>query len=214
MARANGIIMTLNVKRGDKVEGGETIATLSDEGRSAMVFQAKAVLDQRQAEYEANKALIDKGNTPKNQLPALEAAVASAKATLATAEAEADKSMIRSPIGGIIDTLPIQLGQAIQPGEEIATVLDPDPMLAVGSISERERNALKLGQHVDVRFIEGTHRTGEISYIGVSAAKATRTYPVEVPDVQSRRGDRRRRHLRDGGDDRSDRGCRLCRAPL
>ncbi|MCB1489698.1 MAG: efflux RND transporter periplasmic adaptor subunit, partial [Bauldia sp.] len=130
-------------------------------------------------EYDANKALIDKGNAPKNQLPALEAAVASAKAVLATAEAEADKSMIRSPIDGIIDTLPVQLGQAIQPGQEIATVLDPDPMLAVGSVSERGRSAVKLGQAVEVRFIDGSRREGKISYIGVSASKTTRTYPVE-----------------------------------
>ncbi len=180
VARANGLIVELKVDRGDAVKAGDTIAVLSDEGRQAMVLQAQALLDQRIAEYDANKALIDKGNAPKNQLPALEAAVAAAKAALASAQAEADKSIIRSPISGVVDDVPVQLGQAIQPGQQIASVLDPDPMLAVGSVSERDRNTLKLDQNADVRFIDGSHKTGTVSYIGLSADKATRTYPVQV----------------------------------
>ena len=77
VARASGIITELDVERGDLVSAGQVIAMLSDEGRQAAVLQAQALLDQRIAEYEANKSLIDKGQAPKNQLPALEAAVAS-----------------------------------------------------------------------------------------------------------------------------------------
>ncbi|HET7714422.1 MAG TPA: biotin/lipoyl-binding protein, partial [Bauldia sp.] len=76
VARAGGVITALMVESGDQVTAGETIATLSDEGRQSAVLQAQALLDQRIAEYEANKALIEKGQVPSNQLPALEAAVA------------------------------------------------------------------------------------------------------------------------------------------
>jgi multidrug efflux system membrane fusion protein len=180
VARANGIIIALDIDRGDQVSAGQTIATLSDEGRQSAVLQAQALLDQRIAEYDANKALIDKGQAPKNQLIALEAAVAAARAALAAAEAEADRSIIRSPIAGLIETVPVQIGQAIQPGAEIATVVDPDPMLAVGAVSERERGNVRVGQPVTVRFIDGATRSGEVSYVGVSADKATRTYPVQA----------------------------------
>jgi membrane fusion protein, multidrug efflux system len=180
VARANGIIIDLKVDRGDHVDAGETIALLSDEGRESMVAQAQALLDQRVAEYEANKALIDKGQAPKNQLPALEAAVAAARAALASAQAEADRSIIRSPIAGLIETVPVQIGQAIQPGAEIATVVDPDPMLAVGAVSERERGNVRVGQPATMRFIDGVTKTGTVTYVGVSADKATRTYPVQT----------------------------------
>jgi len=180
VARANGIITELTVDRGDLVSAGETIATLSDEGRQSAVLQAQALLDQRIAEYDAIKALIDKGQAPKNQLVALEAAVAAARAAVSTAEAEADRAIIRSPIAGLIETVPVQLGQAIQPGAEIATIVDPDPMLAVGAVSERERGSIRVEQPVSVRFIDGTVKTGAVSYVGVSADKATRTYPVQA----------------------------------
>lgn len=180
VARAAGVITALDVDRGDQVEAGQVLATLSDEGRSSAVLQAQALLDQRVAEYDANKALIDKGQAPKNQLPALEAAVAAARAALAAAQAEADKSSIRSPTAGIVQAVPVQVGQAIQPGAEIASVVDPDPMLAVGSVSERERGNVRVGQTATMRFIDGTTRTGSIDYVGVSADQATRTYPVQA----------------------------------
>ena len=180
VARANGIIIELNVERGDLVSAGQTIATISDEGRQSAVLQAQALLDQRVAEYEANKALIDKGQAPKNQLVALEAAVAAARAALAAAQAEADRSIIRAPIAGLIETVPVQIGQAIQPGAEIATIVDPDPMLAVGAVSERERGNVRVNQTVAIRFIDGSTKTGIVSYVGVSADKATRTYPVQA----------------------------------
>ena len=180
VARAAGILTTLEVDRGDRVSAGETVATLSDEGRTAAVLQAQALLDQRVAEYEANKALIDKGQAPKNQLPALEAAVAAARAALAAAEAEADRSIIRAPIAGIVQEVPVQVGQAIQPATEVASVIDPDPMLAVGAISERERGNVRVGQTAAIRFIDGATTSGEINYVGVSADKATRTYPVQA----------------------------------
>lgn len=180
VARGVGVIVELNVKRGSTVRADDVIATLSDEGRVAAVKQAEALLAQRKAEYDANKALIDRGSAPKNDLPALEAAVASAEATLATAEAMADRSIVRSPIDGVVDEVPVQVGQAVQASTLIAEIIDPDPMLAVGAVSERERGYIKDGQSAEIRFIDGQTVEGTISFVGLSADEATRTYPVEA----------------------------------
>jgi multidrug efflux system membrane fusion protein len=180
VARGGGVIIELKVKRGSTVAANETIATISDEGREAAVRQAQALLDQRLAEYEAIKRLIDQGNAPRNQLPALEAAVAAARGAVATAQAESDRASVNSPIDGIVDSVPLQVGQAVQAGSEIATIVDPDPMLAVGAVSESRRGSIKVGQRATVRFIDGSMVEGSVSFVGLSADKATRTYPVEA----------------------------------
>jgi multidrug efflux system membrane fusion protein len=180
VARGAGVIIDLRVSRGTQIRAGDVIALLSDEGRSAALGQAQALLDQRLAEYEANKALIDTGDAPRNTLAALEAAVAAARAALAAAQAEADRSLVKAPINGIVDSVPFQVGQAVQAGSEIAVVVDPDPMLAVGQVSEARRNSLEKGQPVDVRFIDGSTVAGTVEFVGLSADKATRTYPVEA----------------------------------
>lgn len=180
VARGAGVITELNVSRGSRVRAGDTLARLSDEGRTANVAQAQALLDQRLAEYEANKTLIERGDAPRNTLPALEAAVAAARAALAAAEAEADRSVVKAPIDGIVDSTGFQVGQAVQAGNEIAVIVDPDPMLAVGRVSEARRTSLSEGQEATIRFIDGTTVLGTVNFVGLSADTATRTYPVEA----------------------------------
>lgn len=180
VARGGGVIIDLKVRTGNTVKSGDVIAELSDEGRDSAVKQAEALLQQRTAEYAAIKRLIDRGDSPKNQEPALEAAVASARAGLASAQAEAEKSFVRAPIDGVVDTVSVQVGQAVQPGAEIAEVIAPDPMLAIGAVSERQRGHLAVGQPALVRFIDDTSVAGTVSFVGLSADKATRTYPVEA----------------------------------
>jgi multidrug efflux system membrane fusion protein len=179
-ARSDGIIVDLKVRQGDAVGAGQPIAAISDEGREAAVKEAEALVAQRKAEYTANKRLIDKGTAARNTLPALEAAVATAEAALAIAKAAQERSVINSPIDGIVDSVPLQLGQAVQTGDQIAEIVDPDPMLAVGAVSENRRNSIRDGQNATIRFIDGSHVDGTISFVSLKAETATRTYRVEA----------------------------------
>jgi multidrug efflux system membrane fusion protein len=180
VARGAGIIVDLKVRRGSVVKAGDTIAEISDEGRQSAVKQAQAMLDQRQAEFNAQKPLIDRGDLPKNTLPALQAAVAAAQAGLAAAQAEVERATVKSPVDGVVDTVPVEIGQAVQAGAEIAEVVGPNPMLAVGAVSERQRSALQVGQAATMRFIDNNTVIGTVSFVSLSADKATRTYRVEA----------------------------------
>jgi membrane fusion protein, multidrug efflux system len=180
VARGAGVIVDLKVKLGATVKAGDVIAIISDEGRQAAVRQAQALVDQRQAEYDANKRLIDQGSIPRNQLTALEAAVAASKAALASAQAEAARANVVAPIEGVINDLPMQVGQAVQVGSALATIVDPDPMLGVGAVSENRRAKIQVGQAASIRFINGSTASGTVSFVGLSADKATRTYPVQA----------------------------------
>src|SRR5438105_4918169 len=110
--------------------------------------------------------------TPKAEEPAT--------ATPAAAQAEADKAFIKSAVDGMVNSVPVETGQAVQPGAQIAEVVGPDPMLAVGAVSERQRGHLVIGQNASMRFIDGAVRNGTISFVSLSADKATRTYTVEA----------------------------------
>ena len=180
VARAAGVVVDLKVSRGTIVHAGDVVASLSDEGRQAALKQANALLDQRRAEYDANKRLIDRGNEPRNNLPGLEAGVATAQAAVAAAMADLDRAQVRSPVDGMVDSVPVQLGQALLPGGEVAEIIGPDPMLAVGYIGERQRGLLKLGEKATMRFIDGSTVDGTINFVALGGDKATRTYRVEA----------------------------------
>jgi multidrug efflux system membrane fusion protein len=180
VARGGGVVSTLKVAKGDKVRKDDVVATISDEGRASAVAQAKAGLDQRQAELQANQRLIERGVVARNTLQSLEAAVAAAQAALAAAEAEAQKITVLAPVDGLINEVPVEVGLAVQQGQQVAEIIGPDPMLAVGSVTEKQRSHVRVGDQATVRLVDGTTATGSVNFVSLTADKATRTYRIEV----------------------------------
>ncbi|MFO1183242.1 MAG: efflux RND transporter periplasmic adaptor subunit [Bauldia sp.] len=180
VARGAGLVLELKVARGTNVKAGDIVALLSDEGREAAVKQAQALVDQRQTDLDAQRDLIERGTLPRNQMNGLQTQLASAQAALATAKAELLKVQVRAPIDGRVENVPVEVGQAVQVGALVAEVVSPDPMLAVGQVSEKDRGALAVGQKAEVTFIDGTKATGALSFVGLTAEKTTRTYRVEA----------------------------------
>jgi multidrug efflux system membrane fusion protein len=180
IARTNGIIEQLNVRRGSVVKEGDVIARLSDEARVAQVAQARALVAQRKSELDAKRRLIETGALPKLDLVNLEAQYKAAEATLAAADAEADRGAVRAPWSGVVTDVPVEPGQAVTATKEIAQIVALDPMLVVVEVSERKLPGVKVGAEVSVRLITGGEARGRIRFVSKSASQTTRTYRVEV----------------------------------
>src|SRR5947208_3174565 len=111
--RVDGVVSELKVRRGSVVKEGDVIAVLSDEARESRVLQAKAMLIQRKTELAARMKLVEQGTMPKLEAVNLETQARAAEAGLAAAEAEKDRSVIRAPWAGIVNDVPVEVGQAV-----------------------------------------------------------------------------------------------------
>jgi multidrug efflux system membrane fusion protein len=181
-ARGDGIISELKVRRGQQVKQGDVIAVLSDEAREARVLQAKAMLMQRKTELSARMKLVEQGSLPKLEAVNLETQFKAAEAALAAAEAERDRSVIRAPWSGVVNDVPVEIGQAAFSfqGREIAQIVSLDPVLAVVEVAERNLHGLHVGDPAELRLVTGHKAQGKIRFISKSASQGTRTYRVEV----------------------------------
>jgi len=181
-ARAGGVITQLRVRRGSHVEKDEVIAVLSDEAREAQVAQAEALVTQRRTELDAKRRLIENGTMPKLDLVKLESDLKIAEATLAAAEAERERGVVRAPWAGLVTDVPVEVGQAAfsMAGREIAQIVALDPILAVVEVAERKLAGIKIGETADIRLVTGQTATGKIRFVSKSASPSTRTYRVEV----------------------------------
>jgi multidrug efflux system membrane fusion protein len=180
-ARTNGVLTELRVRRGSRVKQGEVMAVLSDDAREAQVAQARALLEQRKAELEAKRRLIQMNAYPRLELSNLEAQFKAAEAGLAAAEAERDRGLIVAPFDGVVTEVSEVGTSAFSfTGKEIAMVMAMDPMLAVVEVSERRVSSIRLGSVAEVRLVSGETRQGRVRYVSLSAVQATRTYRVEV----------------------------------
>ncbi len=178
--RSSGIVVELNVRRGSAVETGDVIAVLSDEAREAQVAQARARFAQREAEFEARMRLIESGNLPALNRAQIEADLKEAQASLAQAEAELQRGAVLAPIAGVVNTVPVEVGQALQTGATVAEIIALDPMLAVFEIPERQLGGVRVGDEAQVRLVTGQTAEGEVRFVSQRASEETRTYRVEV----------------------------------
>jgi membrane fusion protein, multidrug efflux system len=181
-ARTGGILTELRVRRGSAVQKGDVMAVLSDEAREAQVAQARAVVTQRRTELEARRQLIMNGTLPRLQLVDLEAQLKAAEASLAAAEAERDRGIVRAPWAGIVHEVAVEVGQAAfsMAGREIAQLVSLDPMLAVVEVAERKLAGIKVGDPAEVRLVTGESASGRIRFVAKTASLNTRTYRVEI----------------------------------
>jgi membrane fusion protein, multidrug efflux system len=170
------------VRRGSVVKQGDVIAILSDEARESRVLQAKAMLMQRKTELAARMKLVEQGTMPKLEAVNLETQFKSAEAGLAAAEAERERSVIRAPWSGIINDVPVEIGQAVLSfaGKELAQIVSIDPVLAVVEVAERNLGGVHIGDSAEVRLVTGIKASGKVRFISKSASTSTRTYRVDI----------------------------------
>jgi multidrug efflux system membrane fusion protein len=178
--RVMGVIASLPVKQGERVNRGDLVMRLDAADKEAAIRMSESVVVQREAEAEAAERLVKGGNAPKLQVDQARAALATAEAQLEAAKAELANYEIYAPYNGLIDRVPVQRGSAILAGTEVATLINLDPLLAIGEVSERELNYLRLGSEADIRLVDGTEVKGTLRYISRDASPTTRTFRIEV----------------------------------
>lgn len=179
-AQTDGILERRNVEKGDTVSAGDVLCIIEQGSRQAWLAQANAKLMQAETDLSARVRLAEKGHVARNLIPSYQAAVDAAKATIADAKLNLERTEVRAPVAGVVQDPLAEIGDVVQVGGTCATLIDNDPMTVTGQVSEREIAALSQGMSADVEFISGGGGPGTISYIAPSADSETRTFRVEI----------------------------------
>ncbi|MDA0787099.1 MAG: efflux RND transporter periplasmic adaptor subunit [Proteobacteria bacterium] len=179
-AETHGQVRELLRQRGDNVEKGAPIARLRLDDRTAKLEEAKASLRQREIEFKAAESLQQKGFRSETDEAAALARLDGARAIVEQMQIDIARTTFRAPFDGMIDSGHIELGDYVQVGDVAATVVDLDPILVVGNVSERQVNSLHVGMPGTIRLIDGTERDGIIRFVAPVAEPSTRTYRVEL----------------------------------
>jgi membrane fusion protein, multidrug efflux system len=167
--RSAGILGELKVKKGDTVQAGDVVLVLDGAEKQAMVDTAKALLDQRQKEAENIERLVRSGISPTTQSDSARSALASARSQLEAAQADIDRLTVVAPFSGIIDQVMVEEGSWLPSGEAAAVLLQLNPVVALGEVSEREIAHVTVGSEADVRLISGDVVSGTVRHVSLEA---------------------------------------------
>lgn len=121
-----------------------------------------------------------------------EVALANARAELKRAQVDVQNLKIRAPFDGLVNSRAVELGDFVRRGEECATILDLNPILVVGEVSESQVANLQPGSKASAQLQLGQLVEGRLRYVSQEAHPVTRAYRVEVavanPDGALRSG--------------------------
>ena len=179
-AETDGRIVEIGAARGDEVRKDGVIARLADEGRLAKVAEYRARLRQRQIHYEATAALAKRGLSSKEALATAKADIDAARAAVAQVEVEIARTRLRAPFDGLLLEGHADVGDYLKKGDRFGRIIDLDPILFVGSVTERSVARLRASLPAVARSLGGDEVRGTLRYIAPSADPATRTYRIEV----------------------------------
>jgi membrane fusion protein, multidrug efflux system len=87
---------------------------------------------------------------------------------------------VHAPFDGWVDQVNVELGASVMQGAQVATIIDLDPIVAKGEVSERDLRYIKVGDDADVQLVDGSTVKGTLRYVSRDATAATRTFRVEI----------------------------------
>ena len=186
-AEVSGRIEEILATEGAPISCNETesvIVRLNTDLLQAEYDRFKSEADYHQRDYDRLERARTRGVATQTEVDQARMRAETLKAQMELADAKLDRSVIKAPIDGIVNLLPVEEGEYVQPGTLVAQIVDLDDIKVVVDVPERDISFLELRAAVPVIVTKlgGEAQTfaGTITYISRLADTSTFTSRIEV----------------------------------
>src|SRR6516162_1358374 len=157
---------------------GFVTAQQVDQARTAQRTAQIALQQARLQADEARQAIINTKPT--------EAELEGARATLALAERDLNKTVVRAPCDGRITALDIAAGEFAATGHPLFTIIDTEHWYAIGNFRETDLPGIEPGQRATVYVMAQPHRPvrGAVDSLGWGVASDVSATFGGLPHVE------------------------------
>lgn len=140
-AKVDGYIEKIYVDEGQEVKKGQLLFKLETQTATQEAGAAKAKVDAAQVEVNRLMPLVERKIISDVQLASAKANLASVKSTYQSIIARINYATIKSPVNGIVGTLPLRIGSYVssQTAEPLTRISDISKVYAYFSINEKEQ---------------------------------------------------------------------------
>jgi multidrug efflux system membrane fusion protein len=175
-----GRISEVLLQKGSSVKEGDIIARISMGNRNARLKEAKALVNRYAIAYEAAQKLSKKQFRSKVQLAESVSNLESAKSNLSSISIDIERTAVRAPFDGILNDVDVETGDYVAIGDVSATIVELDPILVIGEVTEQVSRLLSVGDKASIKLIGGNNLEGIVSYISKVGSVQSRTFRIEV----------------------------------
>jgi membrane fusion protein (multidrug efflux system) len=170
------------IEEGEPVARNDPIVYLNTDLLEARFERARAQFEYDQTEYDRIADLYERGVTSKTEFDEAGTTRNVSKALLDEATRNLERATIVAPISGVLNRLPMEIGEYASPGDQVAEIVNIDRVKAIVDVPERDIYFLNPGDPADI-FVDALPETrpqGQITYISELADDATRTTRIEI----------------------------------
>ncbi len=194
--RVGGTVVSLNVKEGDRVKTGKTIAVLDDSDAKLQYDKALVALEKSRinkktanANLQRIKGLYENNNVSLSEYEAAKEKYANANAGFFADKRNAELQKkelgyfsLVSPMDGMISGKSAEINENISAGQVIVVINAIDDIEVTAGIPESYISRVTSGQNVSVRFPSIADKVfdGIITEVSYTVDKESSTYPVSV----------------------------------
>jgi multidrug efflux system membrane fusion protein len=185
VAQTQGKVVALLAEEGQKVAAGQPIVQLDMQDRKERLVALEALVAQHTQEYDVAQKLAKRGFESEVRVKRAKASLASAQANLKQMRLEVGFTTIKAPFDGFLEKINVKVGDFAGVGVfgvegAIARVVDIDPLLVTGSVSQADRPFVAEKEMVEVVLQNGQVVQGRIHYLAHAADATSRAFPIEV----------------------------------
>ncbi len=123
--------------------------------------------------------LASKTESTRAQLAVQQSAVDQARALLNLTRQQKDELKVRAGLDGVLQLVPVEVGQQVAPGTNLARVANPNRLKAEIKIAETQAKDIQIGQKAEVDTRNGVVQ-GHVARIDPSVINGTRTVDVTL----------------------------------
>lgn len=175
-----GIVDEIKFSSGQRVEKGDVLLQLDDDVDRAQLASLQVDLQLAQVQFDRAAKLVKERTVSQSEYDEARYRLESAKANLASSQAQMIKKRIRAPFSGLIGIRQVDLGEYLPAGAEIAPLQSLDPIYVDYTLPERYLADISVGQAIELQVQAYPNETygGEIQALNPGINPGTRSIHI------------------------------------
>ena len=178
-SQVEGKVSSKTFEKGKFYKAGSQLVLVDPEDKIAKLKEMEALLNQRKKEYEVAEKLFEKGFRSEVKLSESRTNFENALALFEKSQVELNNTKILTPFDSTIEDSYVELGDYVKKGDNIAKIVDLDPIFIKINVTENEIDNLRLNQKTLIKISDKSYK-GHINYISKTSDPLTRNFKVEI----------------------------------
>jgi len=182
MAKIGGSIEEVLVTEGDHVKKGDILARIEKADYTIALDRAKAAYNLAKDDFGRDKEIYKKGVIPEAALDINRTKMQTTKADFDNAKLMLSRTVVTSPMDGVIRRLDAKVGLQLSIGDPIAEILEIDRVKAIIGIPESDVTAIRKIETVNltIQALDDKRVQAEKHFLSPAPETTARLYNLEL----------------------------------